>query len=85
MFILFIELFLNLLHDVLFDDYNTHYEYQIEISLTPQEWYNKSEPYFWTIYEIDNGNKNNYGCGWAQTPELAYQKAKDYYDAVNNL
>jgi hypothetical protein len=50
----------------------------IKVSFTPHPWNNKNEPYFWIILEGEI-SKCNAGCGWAKTPQIAWEKANEYY------
>ena len=56
-------------------------DYKIEIFLTPHFWDNEKEPYFWCILGLSNSEWVNTGsCGWALTPENAFQKANDCFN-----
>lgn len=50
--------------------------YKIEINMFPYEWEDKSKPYCWVI----KSDGHDYGCGWSETPERAWQDALDYYN-----
>jgi hypothetical protein len=55
-------------------------EYKIEVSLTPHPWDNEKEPYFWCILGLyDNSWVNTGDCGWAKTPEEAFNKAVESF------
>jgi hypothetical protein len=55
-------------------------ECAIEVIMNPHTWDNKYKPYFWCIFAIREDCRTNEGCGWAKTPELAWQEAFDYYN-----
>ena len=53
-------------------------EIDIQVSFTPHPWDNQKEPYFWIILK-GNDTKHNAGCGWAESPQKAWEKANEYY------
>ena len=55
-------------------------EYSIEVIMNPHHWDNKNEPYFWCIFANRGEGKTNEGCGWAKTPDLAWNQANEYYN-----
>jgi len=62
-------------------DENKKGVYSIDVSLEPHFWDNKHKPYFWVIFETHaDGVKTNEGCGWAVSPQIAWEDAMDYYN-----
>lgn len=52
-------------------------ECKIEVLMTPHAHDNPDCPYFWCILEWDGDSKSwgNVGCGWAKTPDDAWEEA----------
>ena len=53
-------------------------EYVIKVTMTPHPHDNPTRPYFWCILAYNNGWSNQ-GSGWAETPEMAFSNAKNYF------
>jgi hypothetical protein len=65
-------------------------EYKIQVLMDPHPWDNKEKPFNWVILkwhkntEIGKGSWVNSGfCGWEETTEKAWQKAKiTFYEEI---
>lgn len=54
-------------------------EFRVEVSMTPAYHDNKDAPYYWVLLGYAE-NWSNWGCGWAKTPEEAYQAGISWFE-----
>ena len=53
--------------------------YKIGVYMTPSYHDNKYKPHFWILFKWCGDDWCNDGCGWAETPEKAWEEAYDFY------
>ena len=61
---------------------NEIYSYKIEVFLFPDNEYYPDKPYFWCMLNCDNREDAdwcNYGAGWSESPQKAWDDAYGYY------
>lgn len=59
-------------------------EYKIDVDLTPHPLDHEENPYFWMIVVEDEfGSHNTGNCGWAETPEKAFEEALEEFKKFN--
>lgn len=58
--------------------------YKLEVDLTPHTWDNKYKPYSWCLLKWceheGEGTWCNYGFGWAETPQKAWEEGYGFYE-----
>lgn len=59
-------------------------EYKLEVIMTPHLHDNAKEPHFWCIYHYSGTGWHNVVCGWAATPDKAFEAAKKEYDRITS-
>lgn len=55
------------------------FAYKIEVSVSAKSENNLQKPYYWILWSNTGNDWCNDCCGWAATPEIAWNDALDFY------